>query len=91
MEAYLTDVKVPEHPFETDPETGNPLFRMRQYDAMVDCRRLDFLIPHRKDYYFFAFIKEGSNRHWIDMKRYTIKPRTLYFTVPHQLQVKEEG
>jgi AraC family transcriptional activator of pobA len=48
-----------------------------------------FLMPHRKDYYFFAFVEEGSSRHWIDFMPYTVKPGHFYFTVPQQVHLKE--
>jgi AraC family transcriptional activator of pobA len=50
-----------------------------------------FLLPHRKDYYFFAFVEEGDSRHWIDFTSYTIKPGHFYFTVPQQIHLKEES
>jgi AraC family transcriptional activator of pobA len=50
-----------------------------------------FLLPHRKDYYFFAFIEQGDSRHWIDFMPYTIKPGHFYFTVPQQVHLKEES
>jgi AraC family transcriptional activator of pobA len=50
-----------------------------------------FLLPHRKDYYFFALVEEGDSRHWIDFTSYTIKPGHFYFTVPQQVHLKEES
>jgi AraC family transcriptional activator of pobA len=50
-----------------------------------------FLLPHRKDYYFFAFVEQGDSRHWIDFTSYTIKPGHFYFTVPQQIHLKEES
>jgi AraC family transcriptional activator of pobA len=50
-----------------------------------------FLLPHRKDYYFFSFIEQGSSRHWIDFMPYTVKPGHFYFTVPQQIHLKEES
>jgi len=49
-----------------------------------------FLIPHRKDYYLFVLVKQGSSRHWVDSVPYTLKPDTFYFTVPQQVHLKEE-
>jgi len=53
--------------------------------------RSEFLLPHRKDYYFFVLVRQGSSRHWIDMTPYTLKADTFYFTTPHQIQLKEEA
>ena len=50
-----------------------------------------FLLPHRKDYYFFAFVEQGNSRHWIDFTSYTVKPGHFYFTIPQQIHLKEES
>jgi AraC family transcriptional activator of pobA len=49
-----------------------------------------FLIPHRKDYYLFVLVRQGSSRHWVDSVPYTLKANTFYFTVPQQVHLKEE-
>lgn len=46
-----------------------------------------FLLPHRKGYYFFAFVEEGGSRHWIDFMPYTISPGHFYFTIPQQVHI----
>jgi AraC-like DNA-binding protein len=38
-----------------------------------------------------AFVKQGSSRHWVDMMPYTLKADTFYFSVPHQIHVKEQA
>jgi len=53
-------------------------------------RKLDFLVPHRKDYYMFVLVQNGSSRHWIDTTPYTLKPNTFYISSPWQVQVKEQ-
>ena len=50
----------------------------------------DMLIPHRKGYYLFVLVKQGDSRHWIDTRSYTLQPDHFYFTVPHQVHLKEE-
>jgi len=52
-------------------------------------RKVDFLIPHRKDYYMFVLVRKGSSVHWIDTSRYTLKENTFYISSPWQVQVKE--
>lgn len=66
------------------------MLRIEKSDCKSIHVKTDFLQPHRKDYYFFAFIKQGSSKHWIDMIPYTLKPDTFYFSVPHQVHLKEE-
>jgi AraC-like DNA-binding protein len=53
-------------------------------------RKVDFLVPHRKDYYMFVLVRDGSSRHWIDTTPYTLKENTLYISSPWQVQVKEQ-
>jgi AraC family transcriptional regulator, transcriptional activator of pobA len=50
----------------------------------------DLLIPHRKDYYLFVLVRTGESRHWIDARSYTLQPDHFYFTVPHQVHLKED-
>jgi len=85
-----SDALIPSYPLEPDSQTGNPMFRINRNDSVVNYRKADFLIPHRKDYYFFAFVRQGNSRHWIDMTPYILKPDTFYFTIPHQVHLKEE-
>lgn len=82
---------IPRYPFEPDETTGNKMFRIHRNDCVVNYRKADFLIPHRKDYYFIAFVKAGSTRHWIDMAPYVVRNNTLYFTDPQQVNLKEEA
>lgn len=51
----------------------------------------DMLIPHRKGYYLFVLVRQGDSRHWIDTRSYVLKPDHFYFTVPHQVHLKEES
>ncbi|MBN8856336.1 MAG: AraC family transcriptional regulator [Sphingobacteriales bacterium 50-39] len=84
------DQKIPNYAFEPHRHTGNQMFRINRLNISVNYEQRDFLVPHRKDYYFMALIKSGSSRHWIDMTPYSLKPDTFYFTVPHQVHLKEE-
>jgi AraC-like DNA-binding protein len=86
-----TETVIPKFQLEPDADTGNSMLRMNKVDCSMSMMRSDFLRPHRKDYYFFCLVRQGSSRHWIDMAPYTLKPDTFYFTVPHQVQLKEEA
>jgi AraC family transcriptional activator of pobA len=66
------------------------MFSINKNNGRADYLRDDFLVPHRKGYYFWAFVKQGGSKHWVDMKPYTLQPNTFYFTVPHQVHLKEE-
>ena len=79
--------------------TNYPLVNDNGSPAMIQVRRSDgveaiidpgFLMPHRKDYYLFAFVEQGNSRHWIDDIPYIVKPGNFYFTIPQQIHLKEE-
>ena len=55
-----TQVNIPKYAFEQDPATGNAVFRIKKNDSLVNYRKAEFLVPHRKDYYFMAFIKKAA-------------------------------
>jgi len=82
---------IPKFKLEPDAQTGNSMFRMNKVECSMSMTQVDFLRPHRKDYYFFCLVRQGSSRHWIDMTPYTLKPDMFYFTVPNQVQLKEEA
>jgi len=86
----MYDEVIPKYAFEPDEATGNKMFRISKNGSVLNYKKSDFLIPHRKDYYFLAFIKKGASRHWVDMTAYDLKPDTFYFTVPHQVHLKEQ-
>ncbi|HTK18050.1 MAG TPA: helix-turn-helix transcriptional regulator [Mucilaginibacter sp.] len=90
MYAINTETIIPQYPLEPDEFVGDKHFRIRKANCSMSRERSDFLVPHRKDYYFLVFVKEGSSRHWIDMKPYTIRNDTFYFTIPHQVHLKED-
>ncbi len=86
-----TETIIPKYSIEPDIDTGNSMFKITKPKYSINRQRSDFLIPHRKDYYFFVFVKQGASRHWIDMTPYTLKPDTFYFTIPQQVHLKEEA
>jgi AraC family transcriptional activator of pobA len=57
-----------------------------------DVRNVEqMFVPHRKDYYFFFLVKRGDSHHWVDFLRYQVQPHYLYFTLPHQVHLKEKS
>ncbi|MCC8423417.1 helix-turn-helix domain-containing protein [Mucilaginibacter sp. UR6-11] len=90
---YHTDIEpaIPSHALAPDVITGSKMFSIHKANCSVMYKRADFLVPHRKGYYFWAFVKDGANKHWIDTKPYVLKSNTFYFTVPHQVHLKEDG
>jgi AraC-like DNA-binding protein len=84
---------IPTFTLQQNNERGNTMIDVREAAQHCGEFRLDpaFLTPHRKDYYMFVLVKRGANRHWIDFVPYTVKPDTFYFTVPHQVHLKEHS
>lgn len=91
MYALDTEITIPKYPLAPDVVTGSKMFSINKTNCTVNYFRRDFLQPHRKDYYFWAFVRQGGSRHWIDMKPYQLKPDTFYFTIPSQVHLKEEA
>lgn len=87
----LKDIHIPTVAFRPDPEAANPWFRINRVDRMVNYFQKEFLVPHRKGYYFLALVREGCSRHWVDMVPYRLLPNRVYFTIPHQVHLKEES
>lgn len=79
---------VPIYPFERDEVTGSNLFTSVRSEGGIVYEE-NLLIPHRKAHYLLVFVKYNPGRHWVDMTAYERKEKTLYFTAPSQVLVKE--
>jgi AraC family transcriptional activator of pobA len=90
MYSQLTEPVIPKYSLQQVSANGNYMFEVLELKGRYKEPPSVFLTPHRKDYYSLIFVKEGSSRHWVDMKPYSLKPDTFYFSVPHQIQVKEQ-
>jgi AraC family transcriptional regulator, transcriptional activator of pobA len=92
MHNQLLDVSIPKYSLQEVSANGNCLFEVVESKGEQNRQHPSiFLAPHRKDYYHLAFVKDGSSRHWVDMTPYVLKPDTFYFSVPHQVHVKEQA
>lgn len=82
---------IPNYTLRETSHNGNGLFEIREFygDRARDSSHL--FIPHRKDYYLFFLVKKGSNHHWIDFVNYEVQPGFIYFTLPHQVHLKEKN
>lgn len=50
-------------------------------------------LPHRHDFYYVLFVKQGHGSHMIDFKQYDVKPCSIFFISPgqvHALELSEE-
>jgi AraC family transcriptional regulator, transcriptional activator of pobA len=91
MKTMLREKNIATYSLQRSSLHDNHLIDMIACDgAEFQKRKVDFLVPHRKDYYMFVLVRTGSSRHWIDMNRYTLKNNTLYISSPWQVQVKEQ-
>ncbi|HVU58776.1 MAG TPA: helix-turn-helix domain-containing protein [Puia sp.] len=71
-------------------EDGNNLFEIKEIDRATVRHSSHLFLPHRKDYYFFFLVKDGANHHWIDFVSHDVQPGHLFFTLPHQVHLKEK-
>ena len=86
----VTDTYIPKYSLKETSGNGAGMFMIKDmYTAAMQHPDV-FLTPHRKDFYFMALVKKGNSRHWIDMVPYTLKSSAFYFTIPHQVHVKEK-
>jgi AraC family transcriptional activator of pobA len=89
MQTLTSRQPVPTYPFEQDEATGSNSFSIVRSEGVLPYEA-DVLLPHRKAYYMLVFVKHGRGRHWVDAVPYQRKDRTLYFSSPRQILVKEE-
>jgi AraC family transcriptional activator of pobA len=90
MYPQTAEVTIAKYPLEPDDVVGNKIFRIQKDGFAGNYKRSGFLVPHRKDYYFLAFVKKGCSRHWVDEVPYTLRENTFYFTIPQQVHLKEQ-
>ena len=87
----LTETDIPKYSLKQISENNSNLFKIQELNDDYKQSSSIFLTPHRKDYYMLVLVKRGGSRHWVDMVPYTLKPDTFYFSVPHQVHVKEKS
>lgn len=80
---------IPHYTLGQTTEDGNDLFEIKEIDHATVRHGSHLYLPHRKEYYFFFLVKEGANRHWIDFVSHEVTPGHLFFTLPHQVHLKE--
>jgi AraC-like DNA-binding protein len=82
---------IPNYPLRQPDGKAAAIIEVREATGTETVIDSGFLIPHRKDYYLFVFVKKGGSRHWVDFMPYTVKPDHFYFTVPQQVHLKEDA
>lgn len=91
MLTHTIEAYVPTYTLEQTSRSGTNEFEIVRNSGLTQQQKDLFFVPHRKDFYLIVLVKEGSNRHWVDMVPYTVKPDTLYFSTPQQIFLKEDG
>lgn len=86
-----TETTIPSYSLQQSSSMSSTMIEVRESNGSYPKLQASFLVPHRKDYYLMVFVKNGSSRHWVDFTPYTLKPDTFYFTVPHQVHLKEQS
>ncbi|GAB4055856.1 helix-turn-helix domain-containing protein [Spirosoma litoris] len=81
---------IPTYSLAQSSSTGSPVFDIVETKGELRRYRSNFLVPHRKDFYFLCLVRKGSSRHWVDFVPYTLQSNRFYFSSPHQIQVKEQ-
>lgn len=82
---------IPHFSLAESSQQGHRLFEVREAGGERGQVPEEMFRPHRKDYYFFFLVKAGDSRHWVDFVSYRVQPGRLYFTLPHQVHVKEKA
>ncbi len=91
MKKTAADKKIISYSHKESSVSGDAFFEIRESKGPVAQRKVNFFVPHRKDYYLLVFVRKGNSRHWIDLTPYTLKPDTFYFSVPQQVHLKEKS
>lgn len=88
MQVSSANSTLPLFSLEPDEVSNNKHFRVYNFAGSLPSQS-DLLIPHRKDYYLFVFMRKGGSHLWVDMTPYELKANTVYFSRPNQVIVKE--
>ena len=91
METIIKEAIIPTYSLQESSPQGHHLFEMVQANGEFQKRKVNFLVPHRKDFYMFILVRKGSSRHWVDTSLYTLKNNTFYISSPWQVHVKEKS
>lgn len=84
-------LQLPTYSLEQTSRNGSRQFEIARVSELTQLQKELFFVPHRKDFYLFAFVRQGSSRNWVDGTPFVLKPDTLYFSSPQQVFLKEEG
>lgn len=82
---------LPIYTLQQTSRNGNGQFEVANVTGLTSLQKELFFVPHRKDFYLLALVRQGRGRNWVDGTPFTLKPNTLYFSSPQQVFLKEDG
>jgi len=88
MQVLNHNQQIPVYQLEPDEATGNPHFRVYHLEGSLP-HESDLLVPHRKDHFLLAFVRQGGSRLWVDMSSVVPHDNSICFIGPNQIIVKE--
>ncbi len=91
MLTTAASLQLPAYSLQQTSRSGNGQFEVARVSGLTPLQKELFFVPHRKNFYLFAFVLRGSSRNWVDGTPFIIKPETLYFSSPQQVFLKEDG
>ncbi|MGH8964829.1 MAG: helix-turn-helix domain-containing protein, partial [Actinomycetes bacterium] len=78
---------LPTHRFDDQLASGPPQFAIGSFADLAPWSSATF--PHRHEFYELVCLTRGTGTHVIDFIPYELKPVTLYFVAPGQVQLWE--
>ena len=88
--AWRNTLSVPTYSLAQCDGSGQEQFYIRPVSEAGPLPRAEFLVPHRKNFYFLVLMRRGSGRHWVDMRPYPHHADTVYLTAPLQVGLLEQ-
>ena len=89
--AWKSTLPIPTYSLAQCNQQGREQFYLASTSDVGPMLKAEFLVPHRKNFYFLVLVRRGSGRHWVDLRRYTKQADTIYFTAPHQVRLVEDA
>lgn len=89
--AWKSALSIPTYSLVQCNQQRHEQFYLASTSEEVPMLKSEFLVPHRKSFFFLMLVRRGSGRHWVDMRRYTKQADTVYFTAPHHVRLVEDA
>ncbi len=87
---WKNTLPVPTYSLAQCNDSGQEHFYIRPAGEVGPVPKAEYLAPHRKNFYFLVLMRQGSGRHWVDMRPYAHQADTVYLTAPLQMSLLEQ-